>query len=596
MSRSILLPAIIAFVLLSGTGCERSPQKEAQEKEREKPEIVAGKKAQTEEKARPGMGDVEACGDGEVVGGVTSVRPPPGEEPDDGDMLVRRLGAEPATLNPIIATDAAEKSVNYHLVIDTLLSQDLDTGGLKPRLAKSWNTADDNVTFTFHLREDVTFHDGHPMTAEDVLYSIERVLDPDVDAASLRTYFIDCESYKKLDDYTVRIKWKEPYFKAVETIGIDLPIVPRHVLDNGADFNKHPYARKPVGTGPYKFVEWETGRRILLERYEGYWGKRPHFERMLYKIITNDDVALSLLKKGELDMVGLRRVQWLRQTNSSEFRSRFNKLHFHYPSYSYIGWNMRKPLFQDKRIRLAMTMLLNRPAMLKEIYYCLGSIATGPYDYKGPFSDPDVAPWPYDPERARELLSEAGWKDTDGDGVIDKDGKPFHFELSFTAAVPEWEQMAVMYKEDLKKAGIEMTIRKLEWAVFLANVQQWKFDACAMAWALDANPDSYQLWHSSQADIKASSNHVGFKSDEVDRLIELNRREFSKQKRIQHCRKIHRILHREQPYTFFITGESLAAFDKRIHNVIPHPIRPIFHYTKWYVPSSQQKYRSPPSP
>jgi peptide/nickel transport system substrate-binding protein len=370
-----------------------------------------------------------------------------------------------------------------------------------------------------------------------------------------------------------------------------VPIVPSHILDDGTDFNQHPYGRKPVGSGPYQFVEWDTGQRIVLRRYPGYLGKRPHFERVEFRILTNDDVALQILKKGELDFIErVKRIQWLRQTGGKDFTERFNKIHYNYPGYSYIGWNMRKPMFADKRVRQALTMLLNREAMLKEIFYCLGRIATGPFYFATPFADPDIKPYPYDPKGAEKLLAEAGWKDTDGDGILDKDGIPFRFELSFTADVPEWEQMAVMYKQDLKKAGIDMVIRKLEWAVFLDNVQQWKFDACAMAWALDANPDPYQLFDGSQADIKASSNHVGFKNAEVDRLIELNRAEFDRDQRIQYCRRIDRIIHDEQPYTFFLTGEHLSVLDKRIHNVITYPIRPCLQFNDWYVPKAMQKY------
>jgi len=156
--------------------------------------------------------------------------------------------------------------------------------------------------------------------------------------------------------------------------------------------------------------------------------------------------------------------------------------------------------------------------------------------------------------------------------------------------------MAVMYKEDLKKVGIDMVIRKLEWAVFLENVQRWKFDACAMAWTLEANPDPYQLFHSSQADISASSNHVGYKNAELDRLIELNREEFDREKRIEYCRQMHRIINEDQPYTFFLTGQRLSAMDKRIHNILTYPIRPCLIFNEWYVPKGLQKYASAPAP
>jgi len=582
--RKACLAAVVVAALLLAIGCERGGDGPPPPK----PDIEKPKPPDKVEDAAGG------CDKAEITEGVTAVRPPTGEEPSDGDMLVRRLSAEPDTLNPIVATDVYSRTIET-LVHESLLDMDLNTGELLPFLAESWEVADDNVTFTFHLRKDVTFHDGRPMTADDFIYSLERVLDPKVDAASLRTYFVDCESYEKIDDYTVRIKWKKPYFKALEMVG-DLAVVPKHILDDGQDFNKHPYARAPVGTGPYKFLEWKTGQSMTLERYEGYWGKRPHFDRIHFKIITNDDVSLSLLKKGELDLLGLTRIQWVKQTNSKSFEKKFHKVHYHYPFFSYVGWNMRKPMFADKRVRQAMTMLLDRELILEKVYYCLGSVATGTYDHKSPFSDPEIKPWPFDPDRAGALLDEAGWRDTDGDGVLDKDGADFRFTLSCTADSPQTEQIAVIYKEELRKAGIELVIKKLEWAAFLDSVHDLKFDACLLGWALDFNPDSYQLWHSSEADKKMSSNHVGFKNQEVDRLIELNRREFDRAKRIEYCRRIHHILHEEQPYTFMLNTEALIAVDKRVHNVVPHPIRPIFHYPQWYVPKDLRKRETAPGP
>lgn len=532
----------------------------------------------------------ETCGAGETSEGVTQVPPPAGEKADDGDVLVRRLEAEPGTLNQIIATDEYAYDVNYY-VIDNLLDLDLDTGEFKPMLAESWEVGEDRVTFTFHLRKNVTWHDGQPFTADDVIYSMTKTMDPKVDAANLRSYYEDCESYTKLDDYTAQFKWKKPYFKALESIGNYLPILPKHILDNGADFNGHPYGRKPVGTGPYQFVNWTTGQEIRLKRYDGYWGPQPHFEQIQFKIITDDDVALKLLKKGDLDaMVRLRRMQWARQTSSPDFLARFHKLHFDYPGFSFIAWNLRKPLLQDKRVRQALTMLLNREAILKEVFYCLGTVATGPFYYKTAYSDPEIKPWPYDPERAKKLLAEAGWKDANNDGILDKDGQPFRFELSFSTGAPEWEQLAVMFKEDLVKAGIDLRIRKLEWAVFLENVQQWKFDGCVMGFGLEAEPDPFTMWYSGEADKPGSFNQSGFKNAEVDRLILLIRGEFDRNKRIEYDRQVHRIIHEEQPFTFIISGQHLAAVDKRIHNLVPHPIRPIFYFNQWYAPKTLQKY------
>lgn len=535
----------------------------------------------------------EGCSGAAAIDGLTAVPAPAGQSPVDGDRLVRHSGAEPPTLNPITQTDA-EASDMLAFVSEGLLDMDLVTGEVKPLLAESWEVSPDNLTFTFRLRRGVKFHNGQPFTADDYIFTMDTIMDPKVDAAPLRAYLNQMDFYQKLDDFTVVVKWKEPYFKALEMVG-GVPIVPRSAFKPGEDFNRSPFGRAPIGTGPYRFMEWKTGDRVVLERWPEYWGAKPHLNGIVFKIITDDNVALQVQKNGELDFIPrLMREQWLFQTNGADFVKRFNKIHYPYPSYSWIGWNMRKPLFQDKRVRQSLTLLMDRDLMLKEIFKCMGTVASGPFYYRTELSDPAVKPWPFDPARAKALLAEAGWKDANGDGVLEKDGQDFRFELSFTVQVPEWERMAVIYKEELKKAGIDMVIRKLEWAVFSQNVQEWKFDACAMAWALEAHSDLYPLFHSSQANEPGSQNYVGYQNSEVDRLIEMNRSEFDPQKRVEYGRQLHRLIHEDQPYTFFLSGERLATISSRFVNIHPKPLRPCFKFDEWYA--AEQKYKAAPGP
>jgi len=529
------------------------------------------------------------CGQVDFRPAVNSLPAPAGEKPEDGDWLIYRFEAEPATLNPLIATDNYEQIINSFMQ-ETLLDQDIGTQEFKPKLAERWEVSEDKLTFTFWLRHDVKWHDRVPLTAKDVVYSFQRILDPKVDAAPLRTYYTDCESVTALDDYTVQFRWKKPYFKALEFSG-GMYIVPKHILDNGADFNSHPFGRRPIFTGPYRFKEWKTGQEIVIERNPDYWGTQPHLDRIVFKIIIDDTVALQVFKQGGIDFLErLTAIQWKEQTNSPSFLTHAHKLYYDYPYFNYIGWNLRQPPFDDRRVRLAMTLALNREAILKTVHSCMGSVISGNSYVKTPYYDQTIKPWPYDPERAKQLLDQAGWSDHDQDGWRDRDGKPFRFEFLYSSGSTTAEMIATIFKEDLKKIGVDMTIRQLEWAVFLENIQEWKFDACTLAWALDANPDFYQLWDSSQADIKGSSNHVGFKNAEVDKLIELNRREFDKPKRIEYARQVHRILHQEQPYTFLFAPKWLSVMDKRFHNVLTYPLRPCFKFEDWYVPKELQKY------
>jgi peptide/nickel transport system substrate-binding protein len=506
-------------------------------------------------------------------------------EPAEGDWLIYNLGAEPGTLNPITATDAYESIVNSGKIYETLVKRDNKTLEIVPLLAESWEVSEDKLTFTFHLRRGVKWHDGYPFTAHDVVFSYEKIMDPEVDAPHLRAYYKDIRSIEAIDDYTVRCSYSKPYFLALEFCG-GIPIVPKHVFEKG-DFNTNPAGRAPIGTGPYRFVKWNTGEEIILDRNEDYWGKRPYIKRIVFKIISDPTVALQVLKREEIDLTGLTPIQWARQTSSQRFKKNFRKLSYFTPNYSYIGWNTRRPFFSDKRVRRAMTHLVNRELILEKILYNLGEIVTNPFYIYSPEYDHSIKPYPYDPVEAKKLLDEAGWVDHDGDGIRDKDGVKFEFEFLIPSGSITAEQIATILEEELKKVGIRMRIRRLEWAVFVKHLEERRFDAVTLAWSMGVESDPYQVWHSSQAE--RGSNFVGFKNDEADRIMEQARKEFDKAKRVRLFRKLARIIHEEQPYTFLFCRKSTVALHKRFRGVKVYPlgIDPL----EWYVPLPFQKYR-----
>jgi len=213
---------------------------------------------------------------------------------------------------------------------------------------------------------------------------------------------------------------------------------------------------------------------------------------------------------------------------------------------------------------------------------------TGTAFIDDPEYDKSITPWPFDPETAKRYLDECGWQDTNGDGIRDKDGVPFQFELLLANDRPEHEIMATEFQERLKPAGIAMTIRQLEWATFLQSVNEQNFDACVLGWTTPPYFDPYQLWHSSQT-VPGGSNAVGFVNAEADQLMEEARKEFDRQKRIALYHRLHAILHEEQPYTFLFCRKSLMAVDKRFQNTIVYPRG--MDSKEWWVPLSLQRYR-----
>lgn len=491
--------------------------------------------------------------------------------PKESDTLVWHLGAEPDTLNPIVATDAYASRIDS-LIYDTLIERDNDTLEWKPKMAERWEISSDKKQFTFHIRKNIFWQDGVPFSVDDVVYSYDKIMDPKVDAPHLRVYYQDIEKVEKVDASTVRFTYRRPYFMALEFCGT-LPLIPKHLFDNGHDFNSHEQNRMPVGLGPYKLVSWETGKQIVLERNEDYWAKGtekfPDIKKIRFQIVAEDTVALQLLKKGELDFAGLRPIQWVRQTDTEKFKKQFERYQFYSPGYTFIGWNMKRDFFKDARVRRAMTLLVNREAILQKLNFGLGKIVTGPFYDQAPAYNKDVVPLPYDPEHAKALLKEAGWEDHDGDGILDKDGKAFRFEFLIPSGRKFAERLGTILKEDLRKMGIEMEIVQIEWALFIKNLDDRKFDAVTLGWVFGVEQDPYQVWHSSQA--TQGSNFVGFENKEADRLIEEGRQEFDPQKRAALYRELHRIIDDVQPYTFLYTSPNLIALDRRFTNIKIHP-------------------------
>lgn len=502
-----------------------------------------------------------------------------------GDWLVTNLGSEPDTLNPITSTDAYSSNIQG-FIYESLLKRDPKSLELAPVLADRWEISDDHLIFTFYLKKNIKWEDGHPFTAKDIIFSYERIMDPKVDAAHLRNYYKDIQKLEALDDYTVRYHYRIPYFRALDFCG-GIPIIPAHLFKEGENFNQHPIGRKPVGTGPYKLESWETGKQIILVRNDDYWGDKPALKKLVFKIITNPTVSLQVLKQGGLDEMSLRPIQWTRQTGTPRFAKEYRKLSYYSPQYNYIGWNMRRPPFDDKRVRQAMTMLIDREMILKKIFFDLGVVIDGPFYINSPEYNKDLKPYPYDPKAALALFRSAGWT---GDGELKKDGKPFEFEFVYAAASKSAEQIATILQENLKEVGIRMKIRKLEWAVFIQMIEQGNFDACTLGWALGWESDPYQLWHSSQA-VAKGSNFVGFKNEEADKLMEDARQEFDAPKRYKLYHRFQEIIYDEQPYTFLFTMKALVAVSSRFQNVEVYPMGLSSQY--WWVPKEMQKYKDP---
>ncbi len=500
-----------------------------------------------------------------LLGGLTSCRV---DVPRDPRVLTMHLSAEPDTLNPITSTDVYASQINNYL-FDNLVKRNNETLAFEPQLAERWTVSGDKRTFTFYLRPGINWHDGTALTVDDIIYSFERIMDPKVAAPNLRGYYQQIESVRKVKSGVVEFQFKQPYFMALNFAG-GIPIVPKHLYEHEENFNQAAQGRAPIGNGPYRFVSWKTGRGISLARNPDYWGKLPAIEFIEYKIVGEAAIALQALKKGLLDMAGLRPIQWVRQTDSKKFNQRFKKYKYYTPGYSFIGWNMKRPYFNDPQVRRALTQLLDRKSILKTLSFNLGKVVTGPFYTEGLDYNRKVSPWPYNPTEAKRLLTGAGWQDSDGDGVRERDGVKFAFEFLIPSGRRFTEQLATILKEDFRRAGIEVTIRKLEWALFTQKLGDRSFDAVSLGWSFGFEQDPYQVWHGSQA--KQGSNFVGYQDADSDRWIEAGRTTYDPKQRAALNHKLHQRIHELQPYTFLFASPALVAVDRRFENVKVYPV------------------------
>jgi peptide/nickel transport system substrate-binding protein len=511
---------------------------------------------------------------------------------DEGDWLVWGFAAEPKTLNLIsVNCDIYAKWMMFETVFEPLLSYDYDEIKLKPCLAENYKISDDGLEITFILRDGICFSDGMPITADDVIFTYQTVVNPKIDAADRAQSYIDVEKAERINEKTVKFTMKRPYFLALEITSLwDIGIYPKHIYDfnDPEEFNKR--ISNPVGSGPYVFEKWDTGDKVVFRRNENYWGPKPKIKKVIYKFIINDKARLQALRSGDVDIMIPSPEQFMDLIKDEKFKKDFRCLSYWTPGtpFFYIGWNQDMPFFSDRQVRLAMTSLLDKQALIQHLLKGSGEMITGPFYIYGKENNPDIKPWPYDPNKAAQLLDEAGWKDSDGDGIRDKNGISFRFKFSYSADYLLYQNLASILKDSAAKLGIEVIPDPVEWSILINRLSDRKFESVVMGWGGQIVEDQYQIFHSSQIGNRGS-NYVGFKNAEADRLLEDIRQTIDDEKRIELSRKLHSLLHYEQPYTFLFTRPTYRIVSPRFENVIIHKLG--VKEEEWFVPKEKRKYK-----
>jgi peptide/nickel transport system substrate-binding protein len=506
-------------------------------------------------------------------------------KPAYGDTLIISSIGEASNLIPILASDSASHDVaNY--IYNGLVKYDKNLN-IVGDLAESWDFSPDKLSITFHLKKNVRWHDGKPFTARDVLYTYKVIVDPKT-PTPYSGDFLMVKRVEMIDDRTFRATYAEPFAPAL--ISWSAAILPSHLLE-GKDITASPLSRHPIGTGPYRFKEWIAGDRIVLTANDDYFEGRPYISKYVARVIPDPATMFLELKNNGIDMASLTPLQYVNQTEYAKFNRQFNKFKYLSFSYVYLGYNLKHPFFRDKRVRQAITYAIDKQEIVDGILLGQGVTAEGPYKPDMWAFNPNIKKYPFNPEKARILLGQAGFVKR-FDGRLWKDGKPFEFTILCNQGNDVRIHCAELIQQRLAALGIGVKIRVIEWASFVNQyIDKRNYEAVILGWTIAQDPDIFDIWHSSKQKPK-ELNFMGFENREVDELLVRARRTFDQEERKRYYWKIQDILAEEQPYTFLFIPYTTLAVHKRIKGIEPAPAGIGYNFKDWYVPEGQQRYRT----
>ena len=462
---------------------------------------------------------------------------------DPNGRLIMSLGGEISVINPILSTDTTSSAIEG-VIFSGLVKVDKNLNFI-PDMAKSWTISKSGRVWTFKLRRDVTWHDGEPFTAEDVKFTFDTILNKKVNSVRRGDYIIDGEPiiFKVVDRYTVKAILPKPFSPFLTSASMG--ILPKHILE-GKELDMSDFNRRPVGTGPFKFVEYKAGDHVLVKRNPDYYGGAPKLKEILFKIIPDENTALVALKSGDIDETGIPPKDFhpIKHVNLYKYDALL---------YTYLGFNLKSPKFSDVRVRQALSYAVNRKQLIGLV---LRGLAVPAYSPCSPVSwaySDDVHKYEYDPKMAKALLKEAGVKNLEFTVLVNHGSK-------------EREKAATILQQQFARVGVKMNIRVLEWSALLKVINARKtpkdFDAVIIGWSTGVDPDSYSIWHSSQ--YPGGLNFIGYDNPKVDRLLDAGRREQYKSDRKEIYAAMYKEITKDAPYVFLWYPKVLAGVRDRV--------------------------------
>jgi len=477
------------------------------------------------------------------------------------------ISAAPSRINPLLATDSASAEI-ASWVFNGLFKYDKD-GKIVGDLAKSWKFLN-KTTLQVTLKDNVYWHDGKKFSAQDVLFTYKLAISKRI-FTPYSNEFRYVKSVEVIDDTHLIIHYKKPYFKALQVWMMG--IVPKHILEKEKDVMTSSFNQHPIGTGPYKLKGFEVSKDIVLQANERYFEHKPYIDTITYHFLPDPATQFLMLKSKKLDVGGLTPLQYERQIDK-DFRSFYNIFEQPSHSYTYLGFNLKLKKFQDKRVREAINLAIDRQEMNDILFFSHARVCTGPF-MPGTFAfNENIHPPKTDLIKAKKLLQEAGYTKE----------HPLRFEIATNSNNTIRMYAAQIIQYQLAKIGVEVKIKAMEWQAFLNTVvTPRKFETILLGWALGLTPDAYSIWHSKEAKV-GGFNLVGYSNKEVDRLIEKAESVINRDKLSSIYKRIFALIVNDIPYIFLYIPNSITVVNKSIKNVTPSIVGILHNEIDWIKP------------
>ena len=503
----------------------------------------------------------------------------------NGGVLINAMSAEPSNLISMIAGDSASSAIASK-IFNSLIRYD-ENLNFTSDIAESWKISNDQKTITFKIKKGLEWSDGEPLTSADVYFTWKLITNPNTRTPYGSDYALVSEA-KTPDANTFIVTYDDNYAPALDTWA-SLEILPKHILEN-EDINSTFFSRKPVGSNYYKLGDWVSGQQVNLIKSENGVLGAAYIEKLTSRIIPDTSSQFLELSAGNIDLMNINPIQFKRVFPAKPKLKNRTALYKEMGNgYTYLGFNLKREPFNDKKVRQAINYAINKDEVIKGVLLGLGEPISSPYKPGTRWSDPSLKPYEYNPKKALNLLKEAGYK-MSADNFLVKDGKALEFEI-ITNQNKQREMTAVLIQRRLKEIGIKVSIRVIEWASFVNRfIKPGDFDVVVLGWSLSLDPDQFNIWHSSQQG-PGQFNFVGYDNKKVDQLLEKGRRELDLDKREKIYHEFSRQLLEDSPIVYLYAGYGLTAVNKRIKGIkSPAPPAGIYHNSQdWYIPKSLRR-------